>query len=138
MAIAASAWLLLVPITAVYVTSADNPAPHDLSTRYSWWTTEQNFRYSDAGLAPRPHAVNGIRLNCGNAFTAGPTEQALAPQGPRTRGTVEAPRCIAGLALFAVAVIGLLGTTLLPATGRNLGNRYRQPRSQRRALKRAG
>ena len=136
-AIAASAWLLLVPITAVYVTSAEDPAPHDVSTRYSWWTTEQNFLYSDAGLAPRPHTVNGIRLNCGNAFTAGPTEQALAPEGPRACGTVETPRCIAGLALFAVAVIGLLGITLLPATSRNSGNRYRQPRSQRRALKRA-
>ena len=82
--------------------------------------------------------MNGIRLNCGNAFTTGPTEQALAPEGPRTCGTVETPRCVAGLALFAVALIGLLGTTLLPATGRNSGNRYRQPRSQRRALKRAG
>jgi hypothetical protein len=49
---------------------------------------------------------------------------------------VETPRCIAGLALFAVAVLGLLGITLLPAAGRDSANRYRQPRSQRRALKR--
>ena len=135
-AIAAAAWLLLVPVAAVYVTSADDPTPHDVSTRYSWWTTEQNFLYSDAGLAPRPHTVNGVRLNCGNAFIAGPAEQALAPEGPRACATVETPRCIAGLALFAVALLGLLGTTLLPTAGGNSGNRYRQPRSQRRALKR--
>jgi hypothetical protein len=49
---------------------------------------------------------------------------------------VETPRCVAGLALFAVAVLGLLGITLLPAAGRDSGSRYRQPRSQRRALKR--
>jgi len=132
----AAAWLLLVPITAVYVTSTEDPAPHDVSTRYSWWTTEQNFVYSDAGLSPSPHTVNGVRLNCGNVFTVGPAEAALAPEGPRACGMVETPRCIAGLGLFAVAVLGLLGITLLPAAGRDSGNRYRQPRSQRRALKR--
>jgi hypothetical protein len=137
-AIAASAWLLLVPITAVYVTSADDPAPHEVSTRYAWWTTEQNFLYSDAGLAPRAHTVNGVRLNCGNAFTTGSGEGAPAAAGPRACAMVETPRCIVGLALFTVALLGLLGTTLLPAAGDNSGNRYRQPRGQRRALKRGG
>jgi hypothetical protein len=132
----AAAWFLLVPITAVYVTSTDAPAPHSVTSRYSWWTSEQNFVYSDAGLSPSPHTVNGVRLNCGNVFTTGPAEAALAPEGSRACGMVETPRCVAGLALFAVAVLGLLGITLLPAAGRDSGSRYRQPRSQRRALKR--
>jgi hypothetical protein len=132
----AAAWFLLVPITAVYVTSADAPTAHSVSSRYSWWTSEQNFTYSDAGLSPSPHTVNGARLNCGNVFTVGPAEAALAPEGPRACGMVETPRCIAGLALFALALLGLLSTTLLPAAGGESETRYRQPRSQRRALKR--
>jgi hypothetical protein len=132
----AAAWFLFVPITAVYVTSADAPAADSVSSRYSWWTSEQNFTYSDAGLSPSPHTVNGVRLNCGNVFTVGPAEAALAPEGPRACGMVETPRCITGLVLFALALLGLLGTTLLPAAGRDTGSRYRQPRSQRRALKR--
>jgi len=131
-----AAWLLLVPITVVYVTSAEDPAPHDLATRYSWWTTEQNFAYSDSGLAPGAHTVNGVRLNCGNAFSRGPSEPALAPEGPQACSRVETPRCIGGLVAFALALLGLLAASLLPAAGRNSGARYRQPRSQRRALKR--
>lgn len=132
----AAAWLLLVPITAVYVTSSDAPTPNSVSSRYSWWTSEQNLTYSDTWLAQAPHTVNGVRLNCGNVFAVGPAEAALTPEGPHVCAMVETPRCIGGLALFAVAVLGLLGITLLPAAGRDSGSRYRQPRSQRRALKR--
>lgn len=133
----AAAWFLLVPITAVYATSAEDPAPHDVATRYSWWTTEQNFTYSDAGLAPSPHTVNGARLNCGNVFTVGPAEAVLAPEGPGACALVETPRCIVGLVAFAVALLGVSCVALLPSVGSgSAGARYRQPRSQRRALKR--
>jgi len=135
----AAGWFLLVPITAVYVTSADDPVPRDVSTRYSWWTTEQNFTYSDAGLSSSPHTVNGVRLNCGNVFTVGPAEAVLAPEGPRACSRVETPRCIGGLIAFTVALLGASWAALLPSGGaasRNAGARYRQPRSQRRALKR--
>jgi hypothetical protein len=132
----ASAWLLFVPVTAVYTTSKENPTSHDISIRYSWWTTEQNFAFSDTALAPQVHTVNGIRLNCGNTFSTGPSESALAPEGPQACAKVETPRCIGGLTAFALALLGLAGAALPPATGRDSSGRYRQPRSQRRALKR--
>jgi hypothetical protein len=134
-AFAVAAWLLLVPVTAVYVTSADNPTPHDVTSRYTWWTTEENFVYSDAGTSQHTHPVNGIRLNCANVFSIGPHEQAQTPAGPQACATVHTPRCIVALSLFVLALLGLLAIPMLPATTRRSQNRYRQPYSQRRALK---
>lgn len=61
-ALAASAWLLLVPVTVIYVSSSDGPEPREVSSRYSWWTSEQNLLHSDAVMASQPHSVNGVRL----------------------------------------------------------------------------
>ena len=135
-ALVASALLLFVPITVVYVTSQDDPAPHDISTRYSWWITEQTFVYSDTGTGRQAHLVDGVRLDCANVVRTGSHELAQAPAGPQACAAVQTPRCIVALSLFALGLVGLLGVARIPATSKRYHNRYRQPYSQRRALKR--
>lgn len=134
-AVVASAWLLLVPVTVVYATSKDNPAPYDVASRYSWWTTEQNFVYSDTGTGQVAHLVNGIRLDCANVVGTGDHELA-APSGPEACASVETPRSVVALVLFALGVVGLLVVSRVPARPTHYRDRYRMPRSQRRALKR--
>jgi len=139
-----AAWLLLVPITVAYVT----PAPRAVSTLYSWWTSEQDLIYTDATGADL-HKLDGVsldqtrlieayRLNCGDAFTAGPHEQLLQPAGPDMCSSAETPRRIIGLSLFGLGVLGLLAAVRLPAEPERYRNRYRLPHRQRRQLKRGG
>lgn len=135
LAVVASVWLLLVPVTVVYVTSKDHPAPYDIATRYSWWTTEQNFVYSDTGTGQVAHLVNGIRLDCSNVVGTGSHELA-APSGPETCASVETPRLIGALVLFALGLTGLLVLPRVPARPDGYQDRYRMSRAQRRALKR--
>lgn len=130
-----SVCLLFVPVTAVYVTSKDDPAPHDMATRYSWWTSEQNFVYSDTGTGRDVHLVNGIRLDCANVLSTGSHELA-APSGPQACASVETPRLVGALVLFTLGLVGLLLAARMPARSGRGGDRYRMPRSQRRALKR--
>jgi hypothetical protein len=137
--IVVASWLLVVPITAVYVMSDamsnDNLPPHDISTSYSWWTSDENLIYSDSGFA-RTHFVKGVRLGCGNIFTAGAYEQQQEPDGPRVCSSVQAPRRIVGVFLLTLGALGLLVALKLPAESEGYGNQYRQPYSQRRLLKR--
>jgi hypothetical protein len=146
-AILAAVWLLFVPITVAYLTSDANPTPRDVSTLYSWWTTEQDLIYSDVMAADLPHLnddvylsadhlAEGYRLNCGNAFTAGPHEQLQQPDGSHVCSSVEGPRRIIGSSLLGLGVLGLLAATKLSAKSDQHRNRYRQPYSQRRLLKR--
>ena len=137
-ALAVSTWLLFVPLTAIYVGSADRPGPSEVSSRYSWGTTEQNLLYSDSGLEPRPHGVNGVRLNCGNAFTTGPKENAHQPEGPQACAQVEAPRVIVALVLFTLGLLALTVIRRLPASTRSEPDRYRRPYRQRRTQRRFG
>lgn len=135
LAVVASAWLLLVPVTVVYVTSKDHPAPYDIATRYSWWTTEQNFVYSDTGTGQVAHLVNGVRLDCSNIVGTGSHELA-APSGSDACASVETPRFIASLVLFALGLTGLLVVARVAARPGGYQDRYRMSRAQRRALKR--
>ncbi|WP_156935421.1 hypothetical protein [Pseudonocardia spinosispora] len=135
LAVVASVWLLLVPVTVVYVTGKDHPAPYDIATRYSWWTTEQNFVYSDTGTGQVAHLVNGVRLDCSNIVGTSDHELA-APSGPAACASVESPRFIWSLVLFGLGLTGLLLVAKVPARPRNYQDRYRMPRAQRRALKR--
>ena len=144
--ITVAAWVLLVPITAVYMTSDADPAPRDVSSMYSWWTSEQDVVYSDAtgvDLArldqtyfDQDHLANGIRLGCGNVFTTGSHEQLQEPDGPRVCSGLETPRRIIGLSLAGLGVFGLLAAVKLPAAADRRRNQYVQPYSQRRLLKR--
>lgn len=136
-AIAATGWLALAPVTVVYTTSHNAPAPQIIATHYSWSSTEQNFLYSDTGTGRRSHLVDGVRLNCSNLLGTGVNELAHAPAGPRACAAIETPKLIAALPLFTVGVVGLLGAPLIPTRSRQARNRYRQPYRQRRALKRA-
>jgi hypothetical protein len=141
-----AAWALLVPITAVYVTSDADPAPRDVSSMYSWWTSEQDLVFSDASgvdllhldqsYFDQDHLANGIRLGCGNVFTAGPHEQLEAPDGPLVCSGLETPRRIIGLSLLVLGVFGLLAAVKLPPGTERYRSQYRQPYSQRRLLKR--
>ena len=141
-----AAWVLLVPITAVYMTSDANPAPREVSSMYSWWTTEQDLVYSDVvgvdlarldhTYVEQDHLANGIRLGCGNVFTTGSHEQLQEPDGPQVCSGLETPRRIIGLSLLGLGVFGLVAAVKLPARADRQSNRYRQPYSQRRLLKR--
>jgi hypothetical protein len=146
-AILVAAWLLFVPIAVAYVTSDADPAPRDVSTLYSWWTSEQDLIYSDITAADlahldedaflsRDHLAEGFRLSCGNAFTTGPHEQLQQPDGPRVCSGVEGPRRIIGSSLLGLGVLSLLAAIKLPAKRDRNRNRYRQPYRQRRLLKR--
>ena len=129
-------WLLLAPITVVYLTAREDPAPQRISTLYSWWTADQDFIFSDTGLGQQMHLINGVRLNCGNVFTTGPYERRRAPDGPQACADVETPRCLTGLTLLGAGLVGLLLARQLSAgPGRN---RYSVPYQQRRARWRAG
>lgn len=132
-----STWLLLAPITAVYVTSdissSDHLAPHGISTMYSWWTSDETLVYSDAGFTAT-HIVKGVRLGCGNSFTVGADEQQQAPDGPSVCAGVERPRRIIGLSTLALGILALItATRLAPEPERN---HYRMPRNQRRTIMR--
>jgi hypothetical protein len=141
MMIIAAGWLLLVPITAVYVTSDgtsdSDQGPRAISTLYSWSTSDEVLVYSDDGLSKAPHVVKGIRLGCGNGFNSGAHEQLLqGSDGPRVCSEIKAPRCILGLSLVGLGALGVLGAVKLPVEPERYRNRYRQPYSQRRVLKR--
>lgn len=141
--IAVAAWLLLVPITAVYTTNDRHPDQTRLvGTLYTWWTSEQQVVYVDAtGVNPplydpnnpeRMPRLNGIRLNCGNTFTSGVHEQSEEPDGARMCSEVEGTRRIVGLVLLVLGAVAVIGAGKLPSgTSRD---RYRQPLSQRLAL----
>lgn len=127
-----------MPLTVIYVSSTDGLQPLDVSSRYSWWTSEQNLLYSDAGMAAQPHSVNGVRLNCGNAFTTGRKENDHRPAGPHACAEVETPRGIEALVLFTLGLLALASLSRLPPSARSEPNRYRRPYSQRRTQRRFG
>jgi hypothetical protein len=141
-----AAWILLVPITAVYMTSDADPAPRDVSSMYSWWTSEQDLVYSDVTgvdltrldqtYFAQDHLANGIRLGCGNVFTTGSHENLQEPDGPRVCSGLEAPRRIIGLSVFGIGVFGVLAAAKLPSAADRRRKQYSQPYSQRRLLKR--
>jgi hypothetical protein len=142
--ILAAAWTLLVPVTAVYVTTFTDPKPREVTRLYSWWTHDQRIVYSDGSgldlpkLTPaefqqRPLA-SGFRLDCGNAFGAGPHEQLQRPQGPQVCAGVRSPRRTTGLSLLAAGLIGVFASIKLPTESEWHRNRYRQPLTQRLAL----
>jgi hypothetical protein len=142
--IVVAAWLLLVPITAVYTTNDRHPDRTRLvGTLHSWWTSEQQVVYVDAtGVDPplydpnnpeRMPRLNGIRLNCGNTFTTGAHEQAQEPDGQRMCSEAESTRRVVGLTALILGVAAVLGAGKLPS-GTDRHNRYRQPMSQRLAL----
>jgi hypothetical protein len=146
-AIVVAAWLLFVPITVAYVTSDADPAPRDVSTLYSWWTSEQDLIYSDITAADlnhldedaflsRDHLAEGFRLNCGNAFTAGLHEQLQQPDGARVCSGVEGSRRIISSSMLGLGVLGLWTAIRLPANRDRNRTRYHQPYRQRRLLKR--
>jgi hypothetical protein len=139
--VAAGSWLLLVPITAVYVldgsTEGGNDRPQSVSVLYSWWTSDEVLVYSDAGPAHALHVVKGVRLGCGNSLVSGSHEQLVeGSDGPRVCSDIKAPRSIAGLVLAGLGVVGALVSTRVPDEPARYRNRYRQPYVQRRALKR--
>lgn len=140
-------WVMLVPVTAVYVADFVNPFPTRVTKVYSWWTSDQRIVYSDAtgfdltqisfaDLGQKVKLAAGYRLGCGNAFGTGVHEQAEAPAGPAVCNGVRSPRRIAGIALLSLGIIGALASFRLPARSGTTPERYRQPRSQRRALRR--
>jgi hypothetical protein len=129
-----AAWLLLVPMTAVYVAGANGePPPRLVTSRYTWWTPEQAWSYSDTGLARAPHLVQGVRLNCGGLFTTGAGEPDFAPAGPEACAALEAPRGVVTLVLVGLGALGLLGASLLPSGTPRAPERYQATRAQRRA-----
>jgi hypothetical protein len=134
--LAVAAWLLLVPITAVYLTGEDDPAPRQVESRYSWWTPEQNLLYSDAGMTQHAHLVNGVRLDCGSVLRVGPHVAALAPAGPQACAALQSPRYIVALSLLALGLFGVLGAKVVAAESRLARTRYSQSYRQRRALRR--
>lgn len=142
-----AAWVTLVPVTAVYVADFVNPFPTHVTRVYSWWTSDQRIVYSDAtgfdltqisfaDLGQRVELRAGYRLGCGNAFGHGVHEEAVAPAGPVVCSGVRKPRRIIGLSLLGIGLVGLVASFKLPARAGDTPDRYRQPRSQRRALKR--
>lgn len=136
----AAAWLLLVPITAVYVTSDANPAPRDLSSLYSWWTNEQSVIYDDVtgvdlNRANPQRLTEGIRMDCGTALSAGPHERAR-PAGPTVCAELDRPRRVTGLALLVVAILGVALARLVPAESARHRNRYHLSWRHRRRLMR--
>jgi hypothetical protein len=130
-----AAWLLLVPITVVYLVSTEQPDPYRDSHLYSWWTRDQNLVFSDTGMSGGKHLVQGIRLNCGTPFTTGEYEQSQTPAGPRACAQVEAPRRAIGLCLVAVAAVAAVATRWRRTRSTDQ-DRYRMPYAQRRALRR--
>lgn len=141
-AVLGAAWLLFVPVTAVYVTD-NGPGdrergPRDISTVYSWWAHDEVLVYSDAALNQPTHVVRGVRLNCGNTVTTGPHEQSLRESGgPRVCADLESSRRWTGLSLLVLGVVAVFVASKLPVEPERYRNRYRQPYSQRRALRRA-
>jgi hypothetical protein len=133
---APAAWLLFVPLTAIYVSDPANPAPHELTSRYSWWTAEQNLLYSDAGPTSNAHQVNGVRLHCGSAFVMGPRVIDHIPDGPQGCAQVKTPRTIAALVVIALCGVVILTLRALPATGRT-ANHYTLSSAERRALRKS-
>lgn len=140
MLIALAGWLLLVPVTAVYVVTARDRTPHEVSTRYSWWTSDQELIYTESGIPPRPAEqaplVYGFRVSCGTAFTSGAAEAAEQPNGPRVCADVERPRGIGASILLVLGALALVVARRLPVR-RGEPNRYRRPWAQRRALRRS-
>jgi hypothetical protein len=127
---------MLVPITVVYFVSQDDPAPHQISTRYSWWTWEENLTFVDAATTQDQRPVNGVRLDCGNLFTTGPHESTVAPDGPTACARVETPRCLLGLTLLVLALLAAVAAPRLPVPAARYRNQHVQPRIQRRLLRR--
>lgn len=134
-AIVGAAWLVLVPRTAVYLREIFDPAPYQVSSVYSWWSSDQDLVFSDTGMSQVGHPVNGVRLDCGNSFTTGRHEQVRQPDGPQACATIETPRTIVGLVVLALGAFGLPAAGLLPRT--TGPSRYTQTYQQRRALRRS-
>lgn len=138
--VALAGWLLLVPITAVYVVTDKDRTPHEVSTRYSWWTSDQELVYTESGIPPRPAEqtplIFGFRVSCGTTFTNGAAEVAEGPNASRVCTDVERPRWIGASVLLVVGVLALVVAFRLPA-GRREPNRWQQPREQRRLLRRS-
>jgi hypothetical protein len=134
--LAVAAWLMLVPVTVVYLVSQDIPAPHQISTRYSWWTWDENLTFVDSATAQGQHLVNGVRLDCGSLFTTGPHESTVLPDGPTACAGVETPRCLFALSLLVLALLAAVASSRVPVTAARYRNQYVQPRAQRRILRR--
>lgn len=142
----AAGWIIFVPVTSAFTVGAPDQAPTRVATLYSWWTSDQELVYSDAthGEMSHPAAagpskdqfVEGYRLDCGNVFTSGPNEQSVGSAGPEACAETELPRKIAGPVLAVLGVLVLLISSRIAACGRP-ANRYRQPYSQRRLLRRS-
>ena len=132
-------WILLIPITAVYVTtdvsSIDNLGPHDVSVLYSWWTSDESLAYSDGG-PDKTHVVRGVRLNCGNTILSGANEKQEKPDGPIVCSKIERPRHITGWSLLGFSIMILFAATKIPARTSQHHDHYRMGFRQRRLLTR--
>lgn len=140
MLIALAGWLLLVPLTAVYVVTDKDRTPHEVSTRYSWGTSDQELVYTESGLPPVPSdqtpLIFGFRISCGTAFSVGSAETAERPNGPQVCADIERPRRLSGSILLLLGALAVVVSFRLPAARRE-PNRWRQPREQRRVLRRS-
>lgn len=133
---AVAAWLLLVPRTAVYLKEIFEPDPYQVSSVYSWWSSDQDLLYSDSEMSQTSgHPVKGIQIDCGNSFTTGEHEQVRDPDGPTACARIEVPRTIVGLALFTLGAFGTAAARWL--RGSRGAERYAMPYRQRRALRRS-
>jgi hypothetical protein len=132
--------LLLVPVTAVYAVTDRDRTPHEVSTRYSWWTGDQELVYTESGIPPLPAEqtplVFGFRVSCGTAFTPGGAEAAERPNAPQVCADVERPRRVGASILLLLGVLALV-VAPRPRATRGEPNRWRQPREQRRLLRRS-
>jgi hypothetical protein len=134
-------WILFVPVTAIYEVTTDDPAPRDVSTAYSWWTPEQKLIYPNVsaswnGPIDPANVLEGHRLGCGNSFTTGQHESIEEPSGPAACGAIETPRRVIGIILLVSGALGLIAAIRMRDRFGGRTTRYRQPYSQRRALRR--
>lgn len=142
----AGLWLLVVPVTVVYTTSSSDSTPREVATIHSWWTNDQELMYTDAtGVdlsrlslisMDQTRLIDAFRLDCGNLFASGPNEKMQAPVGPAMCASVETPRRVIALSLLALGVAAVLVAVKLSDRAESKRDRYRQPYSQRRMLKR--
>lgn len=138
--IALAGWLLLVPLTVAYVVTDRDRTPHEVSTRYSWWTSDQELVYTEAGIPPLPAEqtplIFGFRVSCGTAFTAGAAEATEGPNASQVCADAERPRRIGAVILLALGAVALVVAFRLPAARRE-PNHWQQSREQRRLLRRS-
>lgn len=121
-AVSGAAWLLLVPLTVVYTVAEERTEPYDVSTVYSWSSSDQYLVYSDTFEPGGPvHLVTGVRIDCGTLLTGGAHEPDRDPDGPRACAAIEGPRVGAASGLGVVAV----ATSVLAA--RRRGHRRPAP-----------